>query len=89
MEESCYRYHLSLGMDGYRAGRVLEVTPLQKDQELVVAATLAGAYWEGDSTVSGVIDGRPVRGVSYAEVAPVPVPGGTPLPPVVATSAQP
>ena len=70
-------------------GGVLEVTPLQKDQELVVAATLAGAYWEGDSTVSGVIDGRPVRGVSYAEVAPVPVPGGTPLPPVVAMSAQP
>jgi predicted secreted hydrolase len=60
---------------------VLNITPLQKDQELVVAATLAGAYWEGDSTVSGVIDGLPVRGVSYAEVAPVPVPGGTPLPP--------
>jgi predicted secreted hydrolase len=60
---------------------VLNITPLQKDQELVVAATLAGAYWEGDSTVSGVIDGLPVRGVSYAEVAPVPVPGGTQLPP--------
>ncbi len=62
-------------------GGVLDVTPLQKDQELVVAATLAGAYWEGDSAVSGVIDGRPVRGVSYAEVAPVPVLGDTPLPP--------
>jgi len=59
-------------------GGVLNVRPLQKDQELVVAATLAGAYWEGDSAVSGVIDGEPVRGVSYAEVAPVPVPGGTP-----------
>lgn len=62
-------------------GGVLNITPLQQDQELVVAATLAGAYWEGDSTASGVIDGLPVRGVSYAEVAPVPVPGGTPLPP--------
>jgi predicted secreted hydrolase len=62
-------------------GGFLNITPLQKDQELVVAATLAGAYWEGDSTASGVIDGLPVRGVSYAEVAPVPVPGGTPLPP--------
>ena len=70
-------------------GGVLDVTPLQKDQELVVAASLAGAYWEGDSTVSGVIDGTPVRGVSYAEVAPVPVPGGTPLSPVVAASARP
>jgi predicted secreted hydrolase len=62
-------------------GGFLNITPLQQDQELVVAATLAGAYWEGDSTASGVIDGLPVRGVSYAEVAPVPVPGGTPLPP--------
>ncbi len=60
-------------------GGVLDITPLQKDQELVVAASVAGAYWEGDSAVSGVIDGRPVRGASYAEVAPVPVPGGTPL----------
>jgi predicted secreted hydrolase len=70
-------------------GGFLNVRPLQKDQELVVAATLAGAYWEGDSAVSGVIDGRPVRGVSYAEVAPVPVPGGTPLPPAGAPSLQP
>ena len=62
-------------------GGVLNVIPLQKDQELVVAASLAGAYWEGDSAVSGVIDGVPVSGVGYAEVAPVPVPGGTPLPP--------
>ena len=65
-------------------GGNLVVTPLQKDQELVVAATLAGAYWEGDSEVSGMIDGRPVRGKSYAEVAPVPVPGGPPLPPPLA-----
>ena len=70
-------------------GGVLDVTPLQKDQELVVAATLAGAYWEGDSVVSGVIDGRPVKGVSYAEVAPVPVPGGTPLPPAAAARVRP
>ena len=70
-------------------GGVLDVTPVQKDQELVVAATLAGAYWEGDSAVTGVIDGWPVRGVSYAEVAPVPVPGGTPLPPAAAPSSQP
>ena len=62
-------------------GGVLNVIPLQKDQELVVAASLAGAYWEGDSAVSGVIDGVPESGVGYAEVAPVPVPGGTPLPP--------
>ena len=62
-------------------GGFLNITPLQQNQELVVAATLAGAYWEGDSTASGVIDGLPVRGVSSAEVAPVPVPGGTPLPP--------
>jgi hypothetical protein len=43
-------------------GGVLNVRPLQKDQELVVAATLAGAYWEGDSAVSGIIEGRPVKG---------------------------
>jgi len=67
---------------------VLTVTPLQKDQELVVAASQAGAYWEGDSVVSGMIDGRPVRGKSYAEVAPVPVPRGTPLPPPIATNAS-
>jgi predicted secreted hydrolase len=67
---------------------VLTVTPLQKDQELVVAASQAGAYWEGDSVVSGMIDGRPVRGKSYAEVAPVPVPGGTPLPSPIATNAS-
>jgi hypothetical protein len=59
----------------------LTITPLQKDQELVVATTLAGAYWEDDSTASDVIDGLPVRGASYDEVAPVAVPGGTPLPP--------
>jgi predicted secreted hydrolase len=70
-------------------GGVLNVTPLQKDQELVVAASLAGAYWEGDSVVSGVIDGQPVRGKSYAEVAPVPVPGGTPLPPPIGENARP
>ena len=62
-------------------GGVLKVTPLQKDQELVVAASLAGAYWEGDSAVSGVVNGLPVQGVGYTEVAPVPVPGATPLPP--------
>ena len=67
---------------------VLTVTPLQKDQELVVAASQAGAYWEGDSVVSGMIDGRPVHGESYAEVSPVPVPGSTPLPPPIATNAQ-
>ena len=67
---------------------VLTVTPLQKDQELVVAASQAGAYWEGDSVVSGMIDGRPVHGKSYAEVSPVPVPGSTPLPPPIATNAQ-
>jgi predicted secreted hydrolase len=70
-------------------GGVLNVAPLQKDQELVVAASLAGAYWEGDSVVSGVIDGQPVRGKSYAEVAPVPVPGGTPLPPPLGANARP
>jgi predicted secreted hydrolase len=70
-------------------GGVLNVRPSQKDQELVVAATLAGAYWEGDSAVSGIIEGRPVRGLSYAEVAPVPVPGGAPLPTAGAPSAQP
>jgi len=69
-------------------GGVLHVTPLQTDQELVVAASVAGAYWEGDSAVSGVIDGRPVRGASYAEVAPVPVPGGTPLPAAVPAGVQ-
>jgi predicted secreted hydrolase len=43
-------------------GGFLNITPLQQNQELVVAASLAGAYWEGDSTASGVIDGLPVRG---------------------------
>jgi hypothetical protein len=85
LDKPSYRYHLPLGLEGDCAGRVLNITPLQKDQELVVAATLAGAYWEGDSAVSGVIDGLPVKGVSYAEVAPVPVPGGTPLPPAAIT----
>ena len=33
------------GLEGYRAGRGPECHLLQKDQELVVAASLAGAYW--------------------------------------------
>jgi predicted secreted hydrolase len=59
-------------------GGTLKVTPLLKDQELVVSAAAAGAYWEGDSSVSGDIDGQPVTGVSYVEINPVPVAGVTP-----------
>ena len=59
-------------------GGTLKVTPLLKDQELAVSTSPAGAYWEGDSSVSGVIDGQPVSGVSYVELNPVPVGGVTP-----------
>jgi predicted secreted hydrolase len=59
-------------------GGTLKITPLLKDQELVVSAAAAGAYWEGDSSVAGVINGQPVTGVSYVEINPVPAPGVTP-----------
>jgi predicted secreted hydrolase len=59
-------------------GGTLKVIPLLKDQELVVSAAPAGAYWEGDSSVSGVLEGQPVSGVSYVEINPVPIPAATP-----------
>jgi predicted secreted hydrolase len=51
-------------------GGQLEISPLQKDQELVVSESSKGAYWEGDSSVSGTIDGRHVSGVGYTEINP-------------------
>lgn len=51
-------------------GGELHVNPLQKNQELVVSESSKGAYWEGDSSVSGTIDGQHVVGVGYTEINP-------------------
>jgi predicted secreted hydrolase len=52
-------------------GGSLTITPRQLDQEVNLVDTPQGtAYWEGDSTVSGVIDGKSVSGSSYAEINP-------------------
>lgn len=51
-------------------GGHLVVTPDMVDQELDLAASQGSVYWEGDSSVSGVIAGEPVHGVAYVELNP-------------------
>jgi predicted secreted hydrolase len=48
-------------------GGQLTVTALQQNQEMIVSGH---DNWEGDSSVSGTINGWPVTGQSYAEVMP-------------------
>jgi predicted secreted hydrolase len=52
-------------------GGQLTLTPVQQDQEQNYTATLGNAYWEGDTRISGTLDGRPVAGVGYTEINPV------------------
>jgi predicted secreted hydrolase len=49
-------------------GGSLSVTPLLRDQELVVTQTTGNAYWEGACSISGSIDGQSVSGESYTEL---------------------
>lgn len=52
-------------------GGTLTVTPRLVDQEVNLTDTPQGnAYWEGDATVRGTLNGRPVGGVSYVEINP-------------------
>ena len=57
-------------------GGFLTIQPKLKDQELRVAVSPAGTYWEGASTVSGIVNGRPVIGQGYTELTPPGVFGG-------------
>jgi predicted secreted hydrolase len=52
-------------------GGSLTVTPYVRDQELDLRHGLqANAYWEGDVSVTGDVDGSIVHGVGYAELNP-------------------
>ncbi len=51
-------------------GGHLDITPDLKDQELDLRSTQGNAYWEGDVTVQGRVDGWPVNGVGYTELNP-------------------
>ena len=52
-------------------GGSLTITPRQVDQEVDLTATPQGnAYWEGDVTVRGVLNGAPVTGAGYTEINP-------------------
>ena len=57
-------------------GGQLTIKPKLKDQELRVAVSPAGTYWEGASTVIGIVNGRPVSGQAYTELTPPGVFGG-------------
>ena len=46
----------------------LTVTPLLQDQELVVPDHRT--YFEGDSEITGTLDGKSIKGVGYTEVNP-------------------
>jgi predicted secreted hydrolase len=48
----------------------LTVTPDLRDQELDLRTTQGVAYWEGDVSVHGQIDGAAVSGVGYTEINP-------------------
>jgi predicted secreted hydrolase len=57
-------------------GGQLTVTSLLPDQEVTNIAVQN--YWEGDSSITGTVDGQPVTGKAYVEVQPtftVPQPG--------------
>jgi predicted secreted hydrolase len=51
-------------------GGHLDITPDLRDQELDLRSTQGNAYWEGDVTVQGRVDGAPVSGVGYTELNP-------------------
>jgi predicted secreted hydrolase len=51
-------------------GGQLTVTPDLLDQEVDLLSTQMLAYWEGDVSIRGQIDGSPVTGVGYTEIAP-------------------
>jgi predicted secreted hydrolase len=51
-------------------GGHLVVTPDRQDQELNLQSTQGVAYWEGDVSLHGQIDGQPVTGVGYTEINP-------------------
>ena len=57
-------------------GGHLTIQPKLKDQELRVDVSPAGTYWEGASTVTGNVNGRPVSGQAYVELTPPGVFGG-------------
>ncbi len=61
-------WHLAL------SGGYLDVTPDLLDQELDLRSTQGNAYWEGDVSVHGKVDGAAVTGVGYTELNP---PGAT------------
>lgn len=46
----------------------LTITPTLPNQELVTTQTTGNTYWEGDSSVTGTIDGQPVTGQGYTEL---------------------
>jgi predicted secreted hydrolase len=51
-------------------GGHLTVTPDLVDQEVNLYSTQGFVYWEGDSAIKGVIDGKPVHGKGYTEINP-------------------
>jgi predicted secreted hydrolase len=51
-------------------GGYLAVTPDRQNQELDLQQTQGVAYWEGDMSVRGQIDGRAVTGIGYTEINP-------------------
>ena len=48
----------------------LLVRPALVDQELDLRSSQGVAYWEGDVSVSGTVDGKAVAGVGYTEINP-------------------
>jgi predicted secreted hydrolase len=57
-------------------GGQLTILPKLQDQELRVDVSPAGTYWEGATSVTGAINGRPVSGHGYTELTPPGVFGG-------------
>jgi predicted secreted hydrolase len=57
-------WHLSIPS----AKAELDLTPVLKDQELVTKGSTGVSYWEGDSSVQGSWNNKPVRGKSYVEM---------------------
>lgn len=46
----------------------LQLTPVLDDQELSTAKSTGVSYWEGATTVKGLMDGKPVHGQAYVEM---------------------
>jgi predicted secreted hydrolase len=49
-------------------GGQLTITPDLLDQEVDLVSTQMLAYWEGDVSIRGQLDGSPVSGVGYTEI---------------------